>query len=58
MVACLKQGGQMFHKIDLRDHGMLTARQHEVTFLQLPTYIYPYMVRNSGRLNRILVHRY
>ncbi|MBD2087554.1 hypothetical protein NDI49_08365 [Trichocoleus sp. ST-U3] len=48
----------MFHKIDLRDHGMLTARQHEVTFLQLPTYIYPYMVRNSGRLNRILVHRY
>jgi SAM-dependent methyltransferase len=58
MVACLKPGGQMFHKIDLRDHGMFTPKHHELTFLQIPRSIYHLMVSNTGRPNRILVHRY
>jgi SAM-dependent methyltransferase len=58
MVACLKSGGRMFHDIDFRDHGMFTPKYHELTFLQIPNSIYPLMVRNSGRPNRILVHRY
>lgn len=58
MISCLKPGGRMFHKIDFRDHGMFTPRHHELTFLQIASSIYPLMVRNSGRPNRILLHRY
>ncbi|MBD1920398.1 methyltransferase domain-containing protein [Microcoleus sp. FACHB-831] len=58
MLACLKPGGKMFHKIDFRDHGMFAPIHHELTFLEIPSYIYPLMVRNSGRPNRVLVHRY
>jgi len=58
MVTCLKPGGRMFHKIDFRDHGMFTPTHHELLFLQIPDPIYPLMVQNSGRPNRILVHRY
>lgn len=58
MVACLKPKGQMLHKIDFRDHGMFTPMHHELTFLQIHSSIYPLMVQNSGRPNRILVHRY
>jgi SAM-dependent methyltransferase len=58
MVACLKPGGRMFHKIDFRDHGMFTPMQNELFFLQIPGSIYPWMIRNSGRPNRIFVHRY
>lgn len=52
MVACLKPGGKMLHKIDFRDHGMFTPTHHELTFLQIPSPIYRLMVRNSGRPNR------
>lgn len=58
MVACLKPGGRMFHKVDLRDHGMFTPKHHELTFLEIPSSIYRLMVHNTGRPNRILVHRY
>lgn len=58
MAACLKPGGRMFHAIDFRDHGMFTPKYHELTFLEIPSFIYPWMVYNTGRPNRILVHRY
>jgi SAM-dependent methyltransferase len=58
MIACLKPGGQMFHEIDFRDHGMFSPIRHELTFLEVPETIYPWMVRNSGRPNRILVYMY
>lgn len=58
MVDCLKSGGRMVHKIDFRDHGMFTPKYHELTFLEIPRYIYTGMVQNSGRPNRILVHQY
>jgi SAM-dependent methyltransferase len=58
MVASLKKGGRMFHEIDLRDHNIFSPTQHELTFLQIPSFIYPFMVRNSGGPNRIILHRY
>lgn len=58
MVSCLKPGGQMFHEIDFRDHGMFTPNHHELTFLEIPSSIYPLMVYNTGRPNRVLVYRY
>ncbi|MUG98981.1 methyltransferase domain-containing protein [Scytonema sp. UIC 10036] len=58
MVDCLKSGGKMLHKVDLRDHGMFTPNHHELKFLEVPSSIYPLMVQNSGRPNRILAHRY
>lgn len=58
MVDCLNPGGQMIHKVDFRDHGMYSLQHHELTFLELPTFLYPFLVKNSGRPNRILVHHY
>lgn len=58
MVTCLKPGGRMCHKIDFRDHGMFTPRHHELTFLQIPSSVYPWMVKNSGRPNRVLINHY
>lgn len=58
MVACLKPGGRLLHKIDLRDHCMFTPSQHELKFLEMPSPLYRLMVSNSGRPNRILFHRY
>jgi SAM-dependent methyltransferase len=58
MVSCLKPGGKMIHKIDLRDHGMFTPEHHELTFLRLQDGFYRFMTQNSGRPNRVLFHRY
>lgn len=58
MVTCLKPGGRMLHKIDFRDHGMFTPENQELTFLEIPSSIYPWLGKNSGRPNRILIHRY
>ncbi len=58
MTACLKPGGRMIHKIDLRDLNMFTPQKHELTFLGFPHVIYRCMTHNSGRPNRVLFHRY
>lgn len=58
MVACLKPGGNILHIIDFRDHGMFTPVKNELFFLQIPSLIYPLIVKNTGKPNRILVHRY
>jgi len=58
MVSCLKPGGKMIHKIDLRDHGMYTPEHHELTFLRFQNGFYRSMTQNSGRPNRVLFHRY
>jgi SAM-dependent methyltransferase len=58
MVTCLNPGGKLAHKIDFRDHGMFTATQPELTFLEIPSSLYHLMVKNSGRPNRVLIHRY
>ncbi len=58
MTACLKPGGHMIHKIDLRDLNMFTPQKHELTFLRFPHVMYRHMTRNSGRPNRVLLHRY
>lgn len=58
MTTCLKPGGRMIHKIDLRDLNMFTPQNHELTFLCFPPALYRYMTKNSGRPNRVLFHRY
>ena len=58
MVCCLKPGGRLIHKIDLRDHGLFTPQHDELIFLTFPRLIYRLMTRNSGRPNRILYHQY
>ncbi len=58
MVTCLKPGGRMLHKIDLRDHGMFTPYHQELTFLTFPGSLHRLMTRNSGRPNRVLWHQY
>jgi SAM-dependent methyltransferase len=58
MVACLKPGGKILHKIDFRDHGMFSDNHPELTFLEIPSSLYRLMVRNAGRPNRVLIHCY
>jgi SAM-dependent methyltransferase len=58
MMACLKPGGRMVHKIDFRDHGMFTPAHSELTFLRFPAALHRRMTRRSGRPNRVLFHRY
>lgn len=58
MVKCLKPGGQMFHFIDFRDHGMFTPENQELCYLQIPSFAYTLATKNNGRPNRILTHRY
>jgi SAM-dependent methyltransferase len=58
MTNCLKPNGLLLHKVDFRDHGMFSSLSHELTFLQVPGNVYPLMVKNSGRPNRILIHLY
>ena len=58
MTACLKPRGCMIHKIDLRDLNMFTPEKHELTFLRFPRVVYECMTQNSGRPNRVLLHRY
>jgi hypothetical protein len=58
MVSCLKLGGKMIHRIDLRDHEMCTPDHHELTFLRFQSGFYRSMTQNSGRSNRVLFHCY
>ena len=58
MVACLRPGGRLIHKIDLRDHGLFSPPHHELTFLTFHNSLYGWMSRNSGRPNRVLIQKY
>lgn len=58
MTTCLKPGGRMVHKIDLRDHGMFSPTHHVLTFLKFSSPLYHQMTRFSGRPNRVLFDRY
>jgi SAM-dependent methyltransferase len=58
MVRCLRPGGYLVHKIDLRDLGMFSKSHHELTWLRFPDAIWGRMTANSGRPNRVLVHSY
>ncbi len=57
MLAALRPGGLLVHRIDLRDHGMFPGR-HLLTFLTLSEAIYGAMTRISGRPNRVLLPEY
>jgi SAM-dependent methyltransferase len=58
MVRCLAPGGVSAHKIDLRDHGLLTPYHHELSWLEIPSPVYRQMVSHSGGVNRVMLHRY
>tara|TARA_B100001093_G_C26836825_1_gene1018714 strand:- start:169 stop:1119 length:951 start_codon:yes stop_codon:yes gene_type:complete len=57
MAKSLKPGGILIHRIDLRDHGMF-PNHHPLTHLTINELIYRRMTSESGRPNRILIHRY
>lgn len=58
MVKCLRSGGRMSHKIDMRDHGMFTPVHDELTWLRFSRFMLRLMTSHSGRPNRVLVHEY
>jgi len=57
MLAALKPGGTLVHRIDLRDHGLF-AGHHPLTFLTIADPLYRRMTRRSGRPNRVLAPAY
>lgn len=59
MAALLSKGGVLLHKIDLRDHGMFSARGFpDLEFLTLPDSLYRFMSVRSGRPNRARLSDY
>lgn len=58
MVAALKHGGRLLHKVDFRDHSMFSDYLHELKFFEVPDWLYPRMTRDTGRPNRILIDTY
>ncbi|MES2252371.1 MAG: methyltransferase domain-containing protein [Pseudomonadota bacterium] len=58
MYNALNPGGQLIHKVDLRDHAMFTPNRHDSTFLAIPSWIYSLMTKGSGFPNRVLIHEY
>jgi SAM-dependent methyltransferase len=58
MAAALSPGGYLLHKVDLRDHGMFSVAHHELKFLEVPGWLYPWMAMGTGRPNRVLAHEY
>jgi SAM-dependent methyltransferase len=58
MYLALNPGGMLIHKVDLRDHGMLTPWHHATKFLEIPNWLYKLMTKGIGYPNRILFHRY
>lgn len=58
MVSALKKDGMLLHKVDLRDHQMFSDYRHELSFFEVPDYLYPMLTKNRGRPNRILINSY
>jgi hypothetical protein len=58
MTAALNPGGYLMHKVDLRDHGMFSGAHQELTFLEVPKWLYRWMTTGTGRPNRVLVDSY
>lgn len=58
MYQALNKGGMLLHKVDLRDHGMVTPYESSVKFLEIPEKLYRMMVSQTGYPNRMLFHRY
>ena len=58
MAEALNPGGILLHKVDLRDHETFSRWFHELKFLEVPDWLYPWMTRNAGGPNRVLVQEY
>lgn len=58
MQSALAPNGFMVHSVDLRDHGTFGDTRHPLQFLSIPSVIYPYLVRNRGGPNRVLLNSY
>ncbi|WP_191970209.1 methyltransferase domain-containing protein [Methylobacterium planeticum] len=58
MVTCLDTGGKMIHAVDVRDQGFFSHHNHELTWLTIPSFLWPALTRASGAPNRVLLHRY
>lgn len=58
MYDALAPGGMLIHKVDLRDHGMMTPYAHDLKWMQIPQWLYTLMVKGSGYPNRFLFQDY
>lgn len=58
MVLALKKDGMLLHKVDLRDHAMFSTELHELSFFEVPDFLYPWLTKDTGRPNRVLINSY
>ncbi len=58
MLGALRESGFLAHSVDLGDHGAFGSVQHPLEYLTIPSMIYPYLVKNSGGPNRVMLHQY
>lgn len=52
MAKALNPGGVMIHAVDCRDHGQFSDNLHDLSFLQIPPWLYSPLAAGTG-LNRI-----
>jgi len=48
----------MVHMVDLRDHGYFSREHPELTWLNTPSSLHPWMANACAGPNRTLLHRY
>jgi SAM-dependent methyltransferase len=58
MYEALAPGGQLVHKVDLRDHGMYSPPASSVKFLEINAWLYHQMTTGVGYPNRFLFQEY
>jgi SAM-dependent methyltransferase len=57
MAKALNPGGVMIHAVDCRDHGQFSDNLHDLSFLQIPPWLYSPLAAGTG-LNRIRISDY
>lgn len=58
MITCLGPAGKMIHKIDLRDHRLMSPWNGELSWLEVPGCAYRLMATHPKLANRVLLHEY
>ena len=58
MDAWLKDGGLLLHKVDLRPHSLFPAHSNPLTFLTVPSLLWPLMTSHTGTPNRKRINYY
>lgn len=58
MLRCLRPDGHLIHQVDLTDHKSFSRGHDELTWLGLPSWLWPLLSSSGFVPNRVLLHEY